>query len=196
MQKGKFGICYWFYAVAAFVLAFLGQVLLAGLLLGFVIAAERDEWTIKQTMQAFLLSLVTSVVDGVFGLFNFGIIPVIGGVINIIFGIIAGIVSLLVLICVIVGIVRTARGQDAKIPLVSTLTDRAFGIIKEKVYTNQPPAPPYPQQPQAGGPSYYYAPQPPVAPQQPAQPPVAPQQPAQPPVAPQQGGWTQNPPQA
>lgn len=186
MQKGKFGICYWFYAVTAFVLAFLGQTLLAGLLLGFVIVAERDDWAVKQTMQAFLLSLVTGVIGNVFGIFNFGIIPVIGGVINTIIGVIKGIVALLVLVCVIIGIIRTARGQDAKIPLMSALADRAFGIIKEKVYPTQPSAPQYPQQPQAGGPSYYYAPQSPAAPQQPAQPPVAPQQ----------GSWTQNPPQA
>ena len=34
MQKGKYGVCLWFYALVAFILAFLGQVLLGGLLLG------------------------------------------------------------------------------------------------------------------------------------------------------------------
>ena len=28
MQKGKYGVCLWFYALVAFILAFLGQVLL------------------------------------------------------------------------------------------------------------------------------------------------------------------------
>ena len=32
MKKGKFGVCLWFYAVLAFVLAFLGQILLGALL--------------------------------------------------------------------------------------------------------------------------------------------------------------------
>ena len=68
MQKGKFGIYLWFYAMLAFVLAFLGQVLLAGLLLGFVIVAEKDEWVIKQVMQAFGLAIFASVVGEVLDL--------------------------------------------------------------------------------------------------------------------------------
>ena len=68
MQKGKFGIDLWFYAMLAFVLAFLGQVLLAGLLLGFVIVAEKDEWVIKPVMQAFGLAIFASVVGEVLDL--------------------------------------------------------------------------------------------------------------------------------
>ena len=40
MRKGKFGICLWFYAALAFVLAFLQQSMLCILLLGFVIVAD------------------------------------------------------------------------------------------------------------------------------------------------------------
>ena len=40
-QKSAFGICYWFYTVAAFLLAVLGQTLLCGVLLCFVIATEK-----------------------------------------------------------------------------------------------------------------------------------------------------------
>lgn len=65
MTKGKFGIYLWFYAVLAFLLVFLGQTLLCGLLLGFVIAAERNEWLSRQVIQAFSLSLAVSVVTGV-----------------------------------------------------------------------------------------------------------------------------------
>ena len=40
MRKDRFNICISFYAVLAFVLAILGQTLLCGMLLGFVIAVS------------------------------------------------------------------------------------------------------------------------------------------------------------
>ena len=63
MRKGKFNIVLPFYAIVGFVLAMLGQVLLCGLLLGFVLVAERDEWASRQCMQAFFLSLVMSIAN-------------------------------------------------------------------------------------------------------------------------------------
>ena len=51
MQKGKYGLYLWFYAALAFILAILGQTLLCGLLLGFVIIAERDEWLTKMCIR-------------------------------------------------------------------------------------------------------------------------------------------------
>ena len=53
-QKSAFGICYWFYTVTAFLLAVLGQTLLCGVLLCFVIAPEQNEWLNRQCIQAFL----------------------------------------------------------------------------------------------------------------------------------------------
>lgn len=58
MRKDRFNICISFYAVLAFVLAILGQTLLCGMLLGFVIVIQKDEWLTKQVMQAFFLALV------------------------------------------------------------------------------------------------------------------------------------------
>lgn len=70
MRKGKFGICLWFYAALAFVLAFLQQSMLCILLLGFVIVAERDEWTSRQVMQATFLCLLGSFISGVLNIFS------------------------------------------------------------------------------------------------------------------------------
>ena len=62
MQKGKFGICLWFYAVLGFIFAIINQTLPCLLLLGFVIAAEQNEWATKQVMQALFLCLTRSLV--------------------------------------------------------------------------------------------------------------------------------------
>ena len=70
MQKGKYGVCLWFYALVAFILAFLGQVLLGGLLLGFVIVAEKNEWLTRQVIQAFFLTIIVSVINAVLDLLN------------------------------------------------------------------------------------------------------------------------------
>ena len=84
MQKGKFGVCLWFYAVLAFVLAFLGQTLLCGLLLGFVILAEKNEWLSKQVMQAFFLTLASSLVGSVLDILNvFRSIPFVGTAVSV-----------------------------------------------------------------------------------------------------------------
>lgn len=173
MQKGKFGICLPFYAILAFVLAWLGQTLLCALLLGFVIVAEKDEWTSRQTMQAFFLSLVMGIVNSVLDILNiFERIPFIGTVFDVIFGVITSIISLLILIFVIVALVRVAKGREAALPLLSKLANRAFGLVEQKFYTQAPPAAPgYPQQPPVQAPPAAYPQQPaPNAPQNPEQP--------------------------
>ncbi len=149
MQKGKFGIQLSFYAVLGLVLAFLGQTLLCGLLLGFVIIAEKDPWTSRQTMQAFFVSLFMSLVSKVLNTLNvFRDIPLVGSAFSVIFGIIEGIISLLVLIFLIIGLTRVVKGQDAGIPLLSKLSNRAFGIVEQKIYTQVPTDPnSYPQNP-------------------------------------------------
>ncbi len=139
MQKGKFGIQLSFYAVLGLVLAFLGQTLLCGLLLGFVILAEKDPWTSRQTMQAFFVSLFMSLVSKILSTLNvFQNIPLIGSAFSVIFSIIEGIIALLVLIFLIIGLTRVVKGQDAGIPLLSKLSNRAFGIVEQKIYTQAP----------------------------------------------------------
>ncbi len=148
MQKGKFGICLWFYALLAFILAFLGQTLLCGLLLGFVILAEKSEWLSKQVIQAFFLTIISSVVSSVLDLLNvFRSIPLIGSAFTVIFNIINSLVSLIILIFCIVAIVRVVKDRDAGLPLLSRLANRACGLLEQKIYTQAPPsAPVYPPQ--------------------------------------------------
>ena len=98
MQKGKLGICLPFYAIVGLILALLGQTLLCGLLMGFVIVAEKDEWTSRQTMQAFFLSLFVSVVSYILDVLNITReIPLVNVALNTVFGVIEGVVGLLVL---------------------------------------------------------------------------------------------------
>lgn len=143
MQKGKFGVCLWFYAVLAFVLAFLGQTLLCGLLLGFVILAEKNEWLSKQVMQAFFLTLASSLVGSVLDILNvFRSIPFVGTAVSVVFNGITGLVSLIILVFCIIAITKVVKEQDAGLPLVSKLANRAFGLLEQKVYTQAaPPSP-------------------------------------------------------
>ena len=99
MRKDRFNICISFYAVLAFVLAILGQTLLCGLLLGFVIVIQKDEWLTKQVMQAFFLALVESIISCVTNIFS-GLyaIPILGIAFSGIVGLISGILSFLLLI--------------------------------------------------------------------------------------------------
>ena len=147
MTKGKYGIALSFYAALAFVLAILGQTLLCGLLLGFVIISEKNEWLTRQVMQAFFLTLFTAVVSNVLNAIHiFRDIPFVGGVFGTILNIIEGAVGLLVLVFAIIGIVKVLKDQDAGIPVFSGWANKAFGYIEQKVYTQMPPQ--APQQPQ------------------------------------------------
>lgn len=165
MQKGKLGICLPFYAILALILAFMGQLLLGALLIGFVALVERDEWATRQTMQAFFVTLFTSLISWIFDSINvFVDIPIVGSAISTVFNVIEGIIGIVVLIFLIIGLVHVVKGQDAGIPVFSKLAARAFGIVQQKVYTQAPPAggyQPYQQQPP------YQQPQQPQNPQNP-----------------------------
>ncbi|HJB25820.1 MAG TPA: hypothetical protein H9662_04310 [Firmicutes bacterium] len=137
MQKGKYGLYLWFYAALAFILAILGQTLLCGLLLGFVIIAERDEWLTRQVIQAFCLCFFNAIVNVVLGIFDpLERIPLVGNAFSVIFGIISGVISLLILIFAIVALVNVCRGKEAGVPLAKQFAHRAYGIVEQKVYTN------------------------------------------------------------
>ena len=146
------------------------QVLLGGLLLGFVIVAEKNEWLTRQVIQAFFLTIIVSVINAVLDLLNiFGNVPIVGTAIGVVFNVISTIVSIVVLVFVIIAMVKVVKGQEANMPLLSKLANRAYGIIEKKVYTQAAPA-------------NYAQPQAPQAPQVPVQPqaPQAPQAPVQP----------------
>ena len=129
MRKDRFNICISFYAVLAFVLAILGQTLLCGMLLGFVIVIQKDEWLTKQVMQAFFLALVESIISCVTNIFS-GLyaIPILGIAFSGIVGLISGILSFLLLIIGLIAIGKVSKDSDARIPIASKLANKAFGL--------------------------------------------------------------------
>lgn len=149
MRKGKLGISYTTYAVVAFVLAIFGQMLIAAILLGFVLYAERDEWTGRQCMQAFFLTFASGVIGAITALivffaaigsgvsFGYGYYGSAGALVALVIPVILWI---LVLVFEIRGLVRVAGGQEADVPLLSDWAWRAYGYIR-----NRQAAPPPPQ---------------------------------------------------
>lgn len=128
MEKGKFGVKICFYAVVAFILAFLGHTTLLFLLAGVVLIAEKNEWAARQIIQAFCLCIVSSLIYNVLGILDFVYdIPFIGTAWGIIMSVIKGIISLVVFAFCIVGIINTVKGKDANIPLANKFADWAFG---------------------------------------------------------------------
>ena len=156
MSKGKYGIYLWFYAAVAFILAFLGQTLLCGILLGFVIVAEENEWLSKQVIQAFFLSLFSAAVSGILNLIHYSapsslnseVLYHIYRFFYIGTNVIESLVSILVLVLVIIALTKVTKGKDAGIPLLNKLADRAFNVVEKKVYPPQQYQQPQYQQPQ------------------------------------------------
>ncbi len=140
MQKGKFGICLWFYAVVGFIFAIMNQTSLCLLLLGFVIAAEQNQWATKQVMQALflcltraLVTLIPAAIHSVTSAF-----PVFGGLLSALFYVFNVLVFFGVLVFAIIGIVNAVRGSESGVPLFSKLANRAFGAVEKKTFY-QPP---------------------------------------------------------
>jgi len=135
MKNGKTGISPNFFAVAAFILIFLNQILLCGLLLGFVIVVENDSWLNKQVIQAFCLGLLVNSLIGIITLFNiFSSIPLISWVTNAAAGSLIWIVNLIAFILIIIAIVRVKKGKDAAVPIVRKWAMWAQGIIEVRTY--------------------------------------------------------------
>lgn len=125
MEKSKLGIRLWVYAALAFILAFLGQTLLCGLLCCFAVAAEKNRWLNRQLIQAFSLTLLSSAVSAVFNLLSpIRRIPYIGTVFSTGVSVAERLIDLLVLVLVIVGILHVVKGKDAGIPLLSDLAEK------------------------------------------------------------------------
>lgn len=141
MEKGKLGIRLGFYGVAAFVLAFMGWSTALFLLLGVVLVAEKNEWATRQVIQAITLCVAATLISSILSLFNFiGYIPVIGSIWSTFKSVLNSLIDIAVLVFVIMGIVKNIKGQDAKLPLVSAVSDWAYGIAKPKEVKVQPQA--------------------------------------------------------
>ena len=115
MEKGKLGIRLSFYAVAAFILAFLGYSTVLALLVGFVLIVEKNEWASRQVIQAFFLCIFANIVDGILGIFDFLYqIPLMGSVWGTAISVIDGIVSLVVLIFLYHGSCKHSQRKRSK----------------------------------------------------------------------------------
>lgn len=133
MKKGTLGLRLAFYGVLAFVLGYLGYSTLLFLVLGVALLVEKDEWTVRQVLQAVVLCFITSIVRNVFNVVDFvGDIPFIGAVWNVVTGIIEAVLEIIVLACAVAGIIKNMKDQDAGLPLAKNIADWAYGVVKEK----------------------------------------------------------------
>lgn len=124
MNKGKLGIRLSFYAVLAFILAFMGSSTLLFLLLGVVLLVEKDKWTLRQVLQAFFLCIIASLVRDVFGIVDFiSKIPFIGVAWGVLLSVIYSIIDIVVFIFSILSILNVSKNKDANIPLISKFVD-------------------------------------------------------------------------
>lgn len=139
MNNGKYGIKLEFYAALAFIFAIFGQVTLCALLLGFVIVLEREEWVVRQVIQAFCLCLFASlfsVVNAVFSIFTW--IPFLGNIFSWVISGVAGIFTLGIIVFAIIALANVMKGKDANVPLAVKFSNWAYGVVEDKVY-NTPP---------------------------------------------------------
>lgn len=188
MRKGKLGLVLCLYPILAFACVIVSQPLLCALIFAFVLLAERDEWTGRQTLQALILSAVTALVRELL-VYGASLFPPYSGffqMVSVALGALSALVYLAAIILSILAILRVMKDQEAGLPLLSGLAYKAYGKRKPQPmpgqypppYGAQPPyAPPYQQQPP-------YPPQP--GPYQPPRPPVPPQNGPQQPGGPQQ----------
>lgn len=142
MRKGVFGLTYAFYAALAFILALLGQTTLCVLLLGFVIVMEKDEWVIRQVIQAAILSVVTPVISLGLGMLNiFQGVPFLGNAVSFFFSLISGVFVLIILIFVIIALVRVVKEQEADVPLANKFARWAYDLAEQRTSDSASPDP-------------------------------------------------------
>ncbi|MDW7656533.1 MAG: hypothetical protein SCM11_05080 [Bacillota bacterium] len=197
MTKGKYGLSLVAIAILAFVLAFFGLLEALILFLAFALILEKDQWLSRQVFQAFYLRLayviLLTVIDWIFKVINafFGLFSAFR-VINF-FNSVQSIIQFLLYVglfaMALIAVLRLAKGKDAGLPLISSLVDKTFGIIKPKAKPQAQPQQAY-QPPQAAP---YQAPvpsaqvyQPPAAQAAPPPPAPAPVEEAVPQAAPAQ----------
>ncbi len=190
MRKGKFGIVLCFYPIAAFAAVILNSPLICAALAAAAVFLERDEWTGRQVLQAWMASAVVFFASRAAGWIDRIYIPYISGFLSVVSTILFVLIYLAAVIFSVLAIIRVRKDEEAGFPLLSELAYRIYGQRKPKPvmppiqYTapygmpQQPPQQPYPPQgtypaPQGPAPQYappmavqpsYEAPQPPQAP--------------------------------
>lgn len=142
MEKGKLGLRICFYTVLAFLIVGIGgSMMILFLLAGILLLVEKNEWGVRQLIQAIALDLVTSVVYSVLGAFDFIYkIPFIGTAWGGIHSLISSILAIVVFALCIVGILKNLKGEDAAIPIARKFADWAYGVTAQKNVTPSAPA--------------------------------------------------------
>lgn len=126
MRKGNLNINYAFLASVAFILAILGQTLLCGVLLGVVMIVEKDAWLTRQSIQAFCLCFISSIVYNVLDIFSFLYkIPLIGSLLSGGISLVNALVRLLILIFAVVAIAKVSKEQEANVPVLDKFAEWA-----------------------------------------------------------------------
>jgi len=176
LRKGKFGFVLCFYPIAAFAAVILNSPLICTAIAAAAVFLERDEWTGRQTLQAWMASILVYFFDNVLlagiDLFH---IPFISSFLSVVASILFVLVYLVAILFSILGIIRVRKDEEANFPLLSELAYHIYGqskpqpVIQPNPYTipyGQPQQAPYaPQPPQAqqqaypGQPAYTAAPQ-------------------------------------
>lgn len=197
MRKGKFGIVLCFYPIAAFAAVILNSPLICAALAAAAIFLEKDEWTGRQTLQAWMVSAVVFFFDHAVSLVRLVHIPFISAFLSVVVTIAFVLVYLAAIVFSVLSIIRVRKDDEANVPLFSEFAYRIYGQRKPKPvappvqqYTvpyGMPQQPPVqaPQQPYPPQGAYPAAPAPQYAPPMAVQPPygVQPSQETQPPVS-------------
>lgn len=141
MRKGKFGIVLCFYPIAAFAAVILNSPLIALVITAAAVFIEKDEWAGRQTLQAWMASVLVYFVDTVLGrAVDLIHIPFISNLLSVAFTVLSVLVYLAAVVLSILAIIRVRKDEEANFPLLSELAYRIYGQSKPK-----PAAPPVPQ---------------------------------------------------
>ncbi|NBJ90891.1 hypothetical protein [Acutalibacter sp. 1XD8-36] len=180
MRKGKFGIVLCFYPIAAFAAVILNSPLICAALTAVAVFLEKDDWTGRQTVQAWMASAVVYFVSHMAAWLDMIYIPYISGFLSLVSSVIFVLIYIAAIIFSVLSIIRVRKDEEANFPLLSELAYRIYGQRKPKpvVPPMQYPSPySMPQMPQQPSPAAAQAPQQPYPPQgaYPASPAPAPQ---------------------
>lgn len=145
MKKGKLGIAYAFYAIAAFVFAYFTDITPLLLLLGLVLLVEEDNWTTKMCVQAVGVIAIRLAVSVVFNVLRW---PVnwIGqfitdyessfydftNVYDKILYFMDEAVDVAILVFTVIAILNLIKEKDAKFPIAEKIADMAMGQGRKK----------------------------------------------------------------
>lgn len=165
MKKGKFGIVLCFYPIAAFAAVILNSMLIAAAMAAVAIFIEKDEWASRQSLQAWMASVLVFFVDKAARLMSSNVyIPVISTVLSVVSTVVFVVVYLAAILFSVLAIIRVMRGGEANLPILAELAYRLYGKTKPKPLPTSGQYPPPYAQP---GQPVYPNPAPPQAPQYP-----------------------------